>query len=90
MQLLPLVRVSASTSSNSITSRDFELVMMKTIMVKLPKVTVTIKAVTCHQLWIVPLCFVLEKHYFILKESTKNCIHSCVGGQQQVYQSHSL
>lgn len=40
----------------------------------LPKVTVTIKAVICHWLWTVSLSLLLEKHYFILKESTKNCI----------------
>lgn len=40
----------------------------------LSKVTVTIKAVIFHQLWTVSLSSVLEKHYFILKESTKNCI----------------
>lgn len=49
----------------------------------LPKVTVTIKAVICHQLWTVSSSFALEKHYFILKESTKNCIHSCAGGNSR-------
>lgn len=56
----------------------------------LPKVTVTIKAVTCHQLWTVSLSFVLEKHYFILKESTKNCIHSCGGGGNSRFINHIL
>lgn len=63
---------------------------LEILLLLLAKVTVTIKALICHQLWTVLLSFVLETHYFILQESTKNYIHSCAGGQQQVYQSHSL
>lgn len=63
---------------------------LEILLLLLSKVTVTTKAVICHQLWTILLSFVLETHYFILQESTKNCIHSCAGGQQQVYQSHPL
>lgn len=53
---------------------------LEILLLLLPKVTLTIKAVICQQLWTVSLSFVLEKHYFILKESTKE-LHSslCTG-----------
>lgn len=47
------------------------------------KVIVSIKDVVCHQLWtLIILCATgqLEQHYFIVKESTKNCSNSRAAG----------